>query len=338
MRGPASLLALACLAVASGCATGTAPYEAGVFRPVVQRRIAPLGNELELLWNEGEFTEGPAPAPDGSILFTDIGDRIMKFDPKTKQVSVFREKSGRANGLMFDAQGRLVACEGANGGNRRVSITDPSGAVRTLADQWSGRRLNSPNDLAIGPDGRVWFTDPRYVGMETREMDFEGVFMVETDGTVKLATRELQKPNGILVSADGRTVYVADNNSDPKGNHRLVAFHVWTDGSIRDPKILYDFGPDRRGIDGMTLDREGNIYATAGRGEEAGVYVFSPRGVHLSFIRTPGDPTNCVFGRGAEASTLYITAQGPSLPGAARKYALYRIKLALPGYHVADPR
>ena len=100
--------------------------------------------------------------------------------------------------------------------------------------------------------------------------------------------------------------------------------------------MLYDFGPERRGIDGMTLDVEGNIYATAGSGAEAGIYVFGPQGQQLAFIATPGSPSNCVFGVGDEARTLYITGAGPepASGGAKRPYALYRVSLAKPGYHV----
>src|SRR5882724_12061707 len=110
--------------------------------------IVPKDAKLEKLWSEGSFTEGPAHGPDGCIYFSDIGNRIMKFDPKTGKTSVFRSPSGRANGLDFDPQGRLIAAEGANtGGKRRISITEKDGTVRTLADKWQGKRFNSPNDL-----------------------------------------------------------------------------------------------------------------------------------------------------------------------------------------------
>jgi gluconolactonase len=292
--------------LALGCASGAA-----------DRVVLPPSASLELLWSEGEFTEGPALAPDGTICFSDIGNRILKFDPKTKQVSVFRDPSGRSNGLKFDARGRLVACEGSNtGGNRRISITETSGQVRMLADRWEGKRFNSPNDLAIGPKGQVYFTDPRYVGDDPRDLDFEGVFLVEPDGKVTLATRDVQKPNGIVITPDGGTVYVADNN--PKGVLHLLSFRVQADGTLADKRVLYDFKTGR-GIDGMALGRDGNLYATAGTGEKAGVYVFSPKGEIRAVIATPGDPTNCCWG--ADGTTLYITA------GAGKKFGLYRIPL-----------
>jgi gluconolactonase len=284
--------------------------------------IVPPEAKLELLWGEGEFTEGPALAPDGSICFSDIGNRIMRFDPQSMQVTVHRDPSGRSNGLKFDARGRLVATEGADtGGNRRISITEADGRVRTLADRWEGRRFNSPNDLAIDPRGNIFFTDPRYGGHEPREIDFEGVFRITPEGKVTLATKDVQKPNGIIVTPDGGTAFVADTNSDPKGNHHLVAFSIAADGSFTNKRLLYDFGPDRRPIDGMTLGRDGNIYAMAGTREFAGLWVFTPGGERLAFVPTPGDPTNCCFG--ADGRTLYVTAQ------AGKKWGLYRIRLGL---------
>lgn len=309
---------------------------AAEFQATAQASIVPADAQVEMLWNEGEFTEGPAPAADGAILFSDIGNRIYRFDPKTKKTSVFRDPSGKSNGLKFNPRGELVACEGAApGGNRRISVTDAQGKVRTLADRFDGKRFNSPNDLAITAGGDIYFTDPRYVGDEPRELDFEAVFLVKPDGTVKVATRDVQKPNGIIATPDGKTVYVADNNGAPGGNRQLVAFQVQGDGTLANKRVLHDFGPSGRGIDGMTLDVQGNIYATAGSGPLSGIYVFGPQGQQLALITTPGEPSNCVFGVGDEANTLYITGAGPRTTGAGKRpYALYRVPLKIPGYHV----
>jgi gluconolactonase len=305
------------------------------FKPTAQLKYVPAGTKLAPLWMEGEFTEGPAPAADGTLLFSDIGNRIMKYDPQTRAVSVFREPSGKANGLMFDPKGRLVACEGAGPrGERRISITGPNGRVRTLADAYLGERFNSPNDLAINTAGDVYFTDPRYVGGEPRDLDFEAVFLVKPDGKVSIATREVEKPNGILVAPEQKTVYVADHNSDPLGAHTLLAFEVAPDGALVGKRLLFDFGPRKRGIDGMTLDRDGNIYATAGSGDEAGIYVFSPKGETLAFLPAPGDPTNCVFGIGKQAGTLYVTAAAAKDSKDPTKYGLYSCELPTSGYHV----
>src|SRR5205085_9409180 len=135
-------------------------------------------------------------------------------------------------------------------------------------------------------------------------LDFEAVFLVSLDGNVKVATREVSKPNGILVSPTGKAVYLSDNN--PQGSRHLVAFSVKSDGALEGKKVLHDFGTGR-GIDGMALDTAGNIYATAGSGDKAGVYVFDPGGKPLALIPTPGDPTNCDFGGGNDGSNLYVT-------------------------------
>jgi gluconolactonase len=323
---------LRCVLTAVTTATAAASAE---FRPTAQDKIVPPGAKLEMVWGEGDFTEGPALAPDGSIFFSDIGDSIYRYDPKSGKTELFRRASGRANGLMFNQQGDLIACEGANtGGNRRISITTEingakEGAVKTLAERYDGKRFNSPNDLAIDGAGRVYFTDPRYVGGEQRELDFEAVFLVGTDGTVKIATREVTKPNGILVSPDGKTVYLADNN--PQGNRHLVAFAVKADGALEGKRVLFDFGGGR-GIDGMALDTTGNIYAAAGARDKAGIYVFDQAGKPLAYLPTPGDPTNCDFGGSDDASTLYVTCANSHEMGT--KYGLYRVKLNAQGYHV----
>src|SRR5262249_10294168 len=148
--------------------------------------------------------------------------------------------SGRSNGLTFDAQGRLVACEGANtGGNRRVSITEKDGKVRTLADKYDGKRLNSPNDLVIDTKGRIYFSDPRYVGDEPRELDHESVYRIDPDGTVTRVVKDVEKPNGLAISPDMKTLYVAESNSGPKGKRLLLAYPLKEDGSVGERKVLH---------------------------------------------------------------------------------------------------
>ena len=299
--------------------------------------IVPAASKLELLWAEGEFTEGPALAPDGSIFFSDIGNAIYRYDPKSGKTEPFRKPSGRSNGLMFNQKGELIAAEGANtGGSRRISITSgiqggKDGEVKTLSGGYEGKKFNSPNDLAIDSEGNVYFSDPRYVGSEPRELDFEAVFFIKPDGTTTVATRDLQKPNGILVSPDGKHVYVSDNNGE--GNRHLLSFDIEHPGKLTNKKILHDFVTGR-GIDGMTLDTAGNIYTTAGTGDKAGIYVFSPSGKQLAMIPTPGDPTNCVFGGGEDAGTLYITSATARGAEIGPKYGLFRIKLKAKGHHV----
>lgn len=280
--------------------------------------VAP-GASLETLWSEGEFTEGPAMAPDGTILFSDIGDRIMRFDPSTGETTAYRDPSGRSNGLIFTPDDRLVAAEGANtGGNRRVSITEPDGTVRTLADSFTGKRFNSPNDVAIDAQGRVYVSDPRYVGDEPRELDRESVYRIDPDGAVHRLETGASKPNGLVVSPDGRTLYVADNGPDRRALLRLDLDPET--GAVSDPRVLVDFG-DGRGIDGMTVTADGLVVAAAGSGERGGVYVYEPDGTAVDFIAVPESPTNVELA-GPRRSTLYITA-GPGL---------YRIETTLEGH------
>jgi gluconolactonase len=287
--------------------------------PVVEEGAKP-----EKLWGEGTFTEGPAYGPDHCVYFSDIGNRVMKFDPASKRTTVFREPSGKANGLDFDPRGRLVACEGAAGGNRRVTRTEKDGKVSVLADRWMGKRFNSPNDLTIDSKGRVYFTDPRYGGDEKREIDTESVYRIDPDNlAVTQVITDVEKPNGVLLSPDGKTLYVADSN--PRGKRQLLSFPLKEDGVVGPKKVLHDFGEDR-GIDGMCVDVKGNIYGAAGRGKTGGVHVFTPEGKKLAFLPTPETPTNCVFG-GKDRRDLYITA-GKSL---------YRVRVKTEGFAVYWP-
>ena len=284
--------------------------------------------KAKLLWKGGKFTEGPSVSSDGSVYFSDVGaNSIYKYNPKTTKVTNIRPSSGRANGIIFDHMERLIACEGANTeGRRRISITKKDGSIITLTDNWKGKRLNSPNDLAINKKNKlIYFTDPRYVGNEKRELDFEGIFMVDLNGKTSLATKDIKKPNGILVSEDGKTIYVADHEITPNGSRKLLSFSIEKNGELSNKKVLHDF-EEERGIDGMALSPNGDIYATAGSGKHEGIYVFSHEGDLLRFIPIPGDPTNCTFGRGKNQWTLYVTAQSPR-DGETRTYALYELDL-----------
>ena len=265
----------------------------------------------------GGTSEGPAWDGD-SLLFTHIPEsKIYKYDPNTSTTKVFRENTNCANGLMFDGHGNLYGCEG--GGRRVVRYDDESTEV--LADSYEGNKLNVPNDLAIDPEGRIWFTDPFYEGAggpwsedrSNKELDHDSVYRIDMkDGKstgVTRVTEDTTRPNGLLFSLDFKTLYVAQSGRLPEEKRQLRAYPVNSDGSLGPHEVIHDFG-EHRGIDGMVLDVEGNIVATAGYkagGPGPMIYVFSASGEVLETHPTPFDrPTNCSFG-GEDLSTLYVT-------------------------------
>jgi gluconolactonase len=266
--------------------------------------------EFEKVAGPYRFTEGPAW--DGSgMLFSDIpNNRIMRFDPETGQTTEHISNTNEANGLMFDKDGLLYACEG---GGRCLSRYDRDGARSVLCDSFEGKRLNSPNDVAIDTQGRAWFTDPRYGGnRENMELDHESVFRLDPqdDGswTVKRITFDTTRPNGLLVSPDSKTLYVAESDPGEGEKRELRAYPINDDGTVGDYEILHNFFP-HRGIDGMCLDTEGNLVATAGStrsGPGPMIYVFAPSGRVLETHPMEVDPTNCTFGD-ADLQTLYVT-------------------------------
>lgn len=298
----------------------------GNFAPQKQLDIVSSAAKLEELWAGGKFTEGPTVDNEGNVLFTDIRvNRIMKYDRTTGHTSIFRKNTNGANGLLF-RKGKLYSCEGADLQFASVAVTETNGEKTVLSNNYNGKKLNSPNDLVMANNGVIYFTDPRYGSTEGRELDFEGVFMIKKGKTI-LATKETQRPNGILISHDQRTLYIADNNNNPGGARDLLKFDIDRDGLLKNKKVLFSFRDDQRGMDGMAMDEEGNIYATAGKGAESGIYVFSPEGVHLAFIPVPDMPTNCTFGGPGEENMLYITCQAKRQPDNDKKFGLFRIEL-----------
>lgn len=271
------------------------------------------------------FTEGPAAAADGSVYFSDIvNNRIMRFDPERKVTEVWRQPTGRTNGLLFDAQGRLLACEGnefgPNDGNRRITRTDMrTGAVEVLTDRFEGKRYNAPNDIAALSNGFIFFTDPCYGDRATMELDHDSVYRINLDGSVTrvITQPEIQRPNGIAISPDERTLYLVDSCPVIGGNRKIWAFDLAADGTLSRQRVVYDFAPGRGG-DGMAVDSAGNLHIAAGitrpRGPhetadvQPGIYRITPTGTLLDRIAIPEDVlTNVTFG-GNDLRTLYITA------------------------------
>jgi len=316
--------------------------------------VLPEGAKLEKLYSrtrpvKGGLTEGPAVAPDGSIYFTDITQgkepsEILRYDPKSGKTEVFIADARKANGLMFDPQGRLVACEGADHGGRAVVRYDLKTKKRTvITDNYKGKRYNAPNDLVIDAKGRIFFSDPRYGGAEPRELEHRAVYRIDPDGSVTQITTATEKPNGIILSPDGKTLYVADHNNgsdgivpgekSAPGAMKILAFDLDEKGNVGEPRVLYDFGKGP-GCDGMTIDVKGNLYLTSRDPKRPGVLVLDAQGKEIAFLATGalnqdptkpvvGLPSNVVFGIGEDSKTLYITVD----------VSLYRVKLKIDGYH-----
>ncbi|MEM8930638.1 MAG: SMP-30/gluconolactonase/LRE family protein [Acidobacteriota bacterium] len=282
---------------------------------------------MEVVAEGFEWSEGPVwvPANDagqgGFLLFSDVPkNTIYRYGADGHRVwltpSGYTDETPRggepgSNGLTLDAEGQLVLCQH---GDRRVARLDapwdaPTPTFSTLADRHDGKRFHSPNDLVFDAAGRLYFTDPPY-GLDGgpdgpgREMDFQGVYRRDPDGSVALLTDTLSRPNGIALSPDERTLYVA--NSDPE--HAVwMAWDLSEDGAIENGRVFFDatawVGDDRPGLpDGLRVDQGGHLFATG----PGGVLIFSPAGEHLGTLRLPHPAANCAFGE--DGSTLFITA------------------------------
>ena len=283
--------------------------------------MIPADAVLEQLFDGCTFAEGPAADAEGNVYFSDCPEnRIFVHRPATGKTEIWKEPSGRANGMNFDAQGRLVVCcDGKDGGARAVRRYEPDGTVTTLASYYNGNLLNAPNDLCFDKEGRIYFTDPRYGYKHDLEQDCVAVYRLDLDGTLIRGIDDLETPNGILITPDNKTLYLVDHNTDPGGARTLVAYDLDPAGHWKQRSVLHDYG-DGYGGDGMVLDVAGNIYLTAGENEKAGIYIFSPQGDLIGFIPVPETPGNCTFG-GPGLTTLYIAASK----------SLYQIKLTIPG-------
>lgn len=274
---------------------------------------------------ESGAQEGPSWDPAAGALYYVGGNKVSRFTGDGK-VEVFRSDSPGANGSLVDPQGRVLVCESAG---RRVTRTEKDGSLTILADNYEGKKLNSPNDLALDSKGRIYFTDPRYGRMDNMEIKdeagalVEGVYRIDAPGRVtRILTHEAERPNGILVSPDDRYLYIADNYNNKAGGARtLVRFGLKPDGTIVPDSrtVIFDWKTGR-GPDGFKIDREGRFYVAAGRNRpsrfetadefKGGLYILSPEGELLEFVPFEKDETtNCAFG-GPDLRTLYITSGG----------------------------
>lgn len=302
------------------------------------------GNAHDLI-----FAEGPVVTCDGQVLWSDItftnakkgphgglrAGNIMRYDPKTGTVSVFRSPSGMSNGLRIDLQCNLLAAEGADYGGRRITRTDlKTGRAEIVAGLYQGRPFNAPNDITIDSKGRIYFSDPRYLGHEPIEQGSMAVYRIDPDGSVHQIVTDAGKPNGVAISPDERTLYVVSNDNgqldlirngaspSTKGVMALLAYDLDAQGRASNRRVLVDYAPED-GPDGLVVDAEGNLWVAVRNQKRPGIYAYTPAGEEKAYIPTT-IPTNVHFGRGEDANLLWITADN----------SLYRIRVGKKGHHL----
>ncbi len=278
-------------------------------------KLVPAGAAIEKIGDGFKFSEGPVYSRLDYLLFSDVPDsRIVKWTPR-QGFATFRQPSHQANGLTFDRQGRLLACEGEL---RRVTRTEKDGAITVLADRWEGKKLNRPNDIVEAVDGSVYFSDPLFSEKQPTEIGHGCVFQVAPrsgwaePGRVRLVVEDMAAPNGITVSPDQRILYVDDSL-----RAHVKAFDIRPDGSLANGRIFAELpGKGVGAADGMKCDERGNLYVT-GVGQ---VWVFTPEARHLGSIVIPDGPSNCAFGYG-DYRALFITARP----------TVWRLRVEVPG-------
>ena len=288
--------------------------------------LVPSDAVVEKVADGFQFIEGPVWMS-GKLLFSDIPANTVYSWSEADGTKVFLQPvladnsntggTGGSNGLALDVEGQLILCEH---GNRRIARMEKDGSRTTLADRYDEKRLNSPNDIIFHSTGAAFFTDPPYglPGQDdspTKEQPHNGVYRLDVDGTVTLLATGQTRPNGIGLSPDERTLYVANSHGAP--NRLWMSYPVLDDLTLGNGAVFYDASSmEQPGApDGLTLDQSGNVYATG----PGGVMVFNAEGQHLGTIRTNELPANA--GWGDDGKTLYITA----------RTSLYRIKLNAKG-------
>lgn len=291
------------------------------------------GTSIEKVAEGFSFTEGPVWHPDGYLLFSDPNtNTIYRYNPSNHDVGIYMSHSGYtgadigeyrqpgSNGLAIDKEGRLIIDQH---GNRRVIRIEKKGPVTILADNIDGRKFNSPNDVVLKSDGAIYFTDPPYglpgfYNDPKKELDYQGVFMIK-NGKVQVVAKDLGGPNGLAFSPDEKYLYVS--NWDIRDIHQtktLWRYEVQADGSLKNGKVFFDFSftEDEEALDGIKVDKEGNLFVSA----PGGVWILSKEGKLLGKIVTPERPANMGWG-GPEGKTLYMTAHT----------SLYRINISTGG-------
>ncbi len=357
-----------CLAKRSVAALGTfllfstaaLAVDPGFPAPTGDPSIISSGARLDRVFDGGcMLTEGVAAGHDGYMYFSDItftafckdetktyaqAGNIWRYDPRSGETTIYRSPSGMSNGIKFDRDGNMLAALGADFGGRMLIKTDmKTGKSYILAGMYEGKPFNALNDITIDEMGRIYFTDPRYLGHEPVMADGFAAYRLDPNGKVTRVATDCGKCNGILISPDQKRMYIVSNDNGwlefqnlkqgeaaPMwGNHMLQVWDVSPSGTLSNRRVFKDYSKDRTpacsGPDGMVADVEGNIYVAERCEHRAGIVVYAPSGRELAFIPTGKEmPTNVGFGRGNEASVLYVTS-GKSL---------YKIRLNKKGYQL----
>ena len=272
----------------------------------------------ELLVTGFVFTEGPLWHPDGILYVSDV-DAQVHYKVRLEQkviTEVIRDGSGGANGAVFDKDGCLVICEQDA---RRVVRYEPDGSITVLVDKYGEKRLNRSNDIILHPDGSLYFTDPDKKGLEEsdKELGFASIFRINLDGDLVLLANDMNHPNGLGFSVDGKILYVSNSRPDP----HLHAYSVDNNGMLNDSRIVAEMPYGNLGElsgvpDGLKLDAEGNIYVTG----PGGIWVWDKYEEFLGVIELPELPANIGWG-GTDNCTMFVTA----------RTSVYTFKMTRPG-------
>ncbi len=346
-----------CAALGLG-SIASAQTDAGFPAPQGDSAIISAGAKVEKLFEADCFSEGVSVAPDNMVYFSDItftkfckdpsgkmsmGGHIWRYDPKSGKATIFRSPSGMSNGTKFDRDGNMLVAMGADYGLRSLMKIDmKTGRSMIVAGLYEGKPFNALNDITIDNQGRIYFTDPRYLGHEPVMADGFAAYRVDPDGKVTRVATDCGKCNGILISPDQKTMYIVSNDNGflafenmkegektLQGAHLLQAYDVSADGTLSNRRVVRDYAKDRQpacsGPDGLIADADGNVYAAERCEHRPGIAVYSPDGKELAFISTGTEmPTNVAFGRGNMSNILYITS-GKSL---------YRLKVNKRGFEL----
>ena len=308
--------------IAAGAQTTPPPAPTATATPAIAG-VAAAGTPVEVIKSGFTGTEGPIGLPDGSLIFTETqANRITRIDKDTNQTSTFLESTNGSNGLGFDAKGRLISVQTVPG-QTRIGVIYPKGAVATLTDNFEGKPYGRPNDLVVAKNGAVYFSEPgpnATPGQPPSPPPLPpAVYYVSPAGRVSRVADGIERPNGVMLSADEKTLYVNNTSGE-----YLLDFDVTPDGSLgarrnfaKYSKVTTSPAGVNSGADGLAIDAEGRVYAATA----AGVEVISAQGQTLGVIPVSLAPQNIAFA-GADKKTLYIVGRG----------AAFKVRLLTAGY------